>query len=84
VEELRVIAETPVGDLPPAAVARLGAGPGQKNVLLRVTLRHPARTLTDDEANRLRDRVYAALHRGSSHQWAGSGPPDAGRRPARS
>jgi len=70
VEEIQIISETPVDALPAAAVARLGAGPGQKNVLLRVTLRHPSRTLTDDEANRLRDRVYAALHQGTSHQWA--------------
>jgi phenylalanyl-tRNA synthetase alpha chain len=35
-----------------------------------VVLRHLERTLTDEEANRMRDRVYAALHQGSVHQWA--------------
>ena len=59
--------------LPPQAVARLGIDPDQKNVLVRVVLRHLERTLTDEEANRLRDRVYAALHRGRAHQWA-AGP----------
>jgi phenylalanyl-tRNA synthetase alpha chain len=71
VEEVTVLAETPADRLPPAAVARLGLGPDQKNVLVRVVLRHLERTLTDEEANRMRDRVYAALHRGRVHQWAG-------------
>ena len=53
---------------------RLGLGPHQKNVLARVVLRHLERTLTDEEANRLRDRVYAALHQGSVHQWAARSP----------
>ena len=51
-----------------------GHRPHQKNVLVRVVLRHLERTLTDEEANRLRDRVYAALHQGSVHQWAARSP----------
>jgi phenylalanyl-tRNA synthetase alpha chain len=70
VEEVTVLAETPYDRLPPQAVDRLGIGPQQKNVLVRVVLRHLERTLTDEEANRMRDRVYAALHRGGAHQWA--------------
>jgi phenylalanyl-tRNA synthetase alpha chain len=70
VEEVAVLAETPHDRLPAQAVARLGLRPDQKNVLVRVVLRHLERTLTDEEANRMRDRVYAALHRGSVHQWA--------------
>ncbi|GIH90021.1 hypothetical protein ACFFMN_11530 [Planobispora siamensis] len=77
IEEIRVVSETPVEALPPAAVDRLGARPGQKNVLLRVVLRDPARTLADDEANAVRDRIYAAVHRGTVHQWAGPRPPGA-------
>lgn len=64
VEEVVVVSETPVPDLPPAAVARLGARPDQKNVLLRLVLRHPTRTLTDNEANTARDAAYAAVHEG--------------------
>ncbi|MEV0676280.1 hypothetical protein AB0I60_07110 [Actinosynnema sp. NPDC050436] len=64
VEEVVVLDETPVDALPPAAVARLGAQPGQKNVLLRLVLRHPTRTLTAAEANAARDAVYAAVHEG--------------------
>lgn len=66
VEELRVLAETPAASLPPAARERLGIRAGQKNVLLRVILRDLDRTLTAAEANRLRDRVHAALHQGDA------------------
>jgi phenylalanyl-tRNA synthetase alpha chain len=44
--------------------------PGQVNLLVRVVLRDLDRTLTADEANDLRDRIYAVLHRGAVHQWA--------------
>jgi phenylalanyl-tRNA synthetase alpha chain len=75
VEAIEVVSETRPEALGPAAVARLGMGPGQKNVLLRVVLRDLDRTLTHPEANALRDRIYAALHRGSVHQWAAGRPP---------
>jgi phenylalanyl-tRNA synthetase alpha chain len=39
-------------------------------VLVRVVLRHLERTLTDGEANSLRDRIYAAVHQGTRHEWA--------------
>jgi len=39
-------------------------------VLLRVVLRHPTKTLTDPEANELRDSVYAAVHEGTEWTWA--------------
>ncbi|WP_222598566.1 PheS-related mystery ligase SrmL [Lentzea tibetensis] len=61
VEEIEILSETPVDELPRQAAERLGARPGQKNVLLRLTLRAPARTLTDGEANEIRDRIYASL-----------------------
>ena len=44
---------------------------GQKNVLVKIVLRHPTRTLTSEEANRLRNDIYDALHEGTNHQWAG-------------
>ena len=70
VESVDVVSETPWSALPDAARARIGIGPGQKNLLVRVVLRDLERTLTHDEANQLRDAVYAAIHRGSAHQWA--------------
>lgn len=75
VQEVAVRAETGYGDLPPSAIERMGMVPGQKNVLVRVTLRHLDRTLTDAEANALRDRIYAALHSGAAHQWAAPANP---------
>jgi phenylalanyl-tRNA synthetase alpha chain len=79
VEAIRVLAETPRDALPNAARSRLGIAPGQKNVLLRVILRGLERTLTAQEANALRDEIYAAIHEGSTHAWACGAPPAATR-----
>ena len=70
VEEMSVVAETPADELPPQAIARIGLRRGQKNVLVRLVLRHPTWTLTAEEANRTRDDVYAAIHEGSVYEWA--------------
>ncbi len=67
VEEVAVLSET--RDLPAAARARIGMREDQKNLLVRVVLRHPSRTLTSEEANRLRDDIYASLHEGTAAQW---------------
>jgi phenylalanyl-tRNA synthetase alpha chain len=69
-ELVAALSVTRYDDLPPAARDRLGIEPGQLNLLLRLVLRPVDRTLTDAEANELRDRVYAALHRGAVAQWA--------------
>lgn len=71
IESLDVRGETPYEQLPPTAIERMGALPGQKNVLVRLVIRDVARTLTSDEANAVRDRVYAALHEGTVAEWAG-------------
>jgi phenylalanyl-tRNA synthetase alpha chain len=75
VESVGILAVTSVGDLPETARQRLGAASGQHNVLVRVVLRALDRTLTSDEANRLRDRIYANLHEGTVHHWARGKPP---------
>ena len=62
VEEARILSRTPWTELSPAARARIGLGEDQENLLVRVVLRHPARSLPRAEANALRDRIYAALH----------------------
>jgi phenylalanyl-tRNA synthetase alpha chain len=69
-ESLAVLAATPHEDLPAPARARLGTRPGQLNALLRLVLRPVDRTLTDAEANAVRDRVYAAVHEGPHDEWA--------------
>lgn len=80
VEHVEVVSTTPMTALPAAARDRIGGRDGQVNVLVRVVLRDLDRTLTAGEANDLRDRIYAALHRGSVSQWAG-GQPTAGHGP---
>jgi phenylalanyl-tRNA synthetase alpha chain len=71
VEEVRVLSATAYEQLPASAVSRLGAKPGQQNLLVRVVLRDLERTLTNETANALRDRIYRALHQGTEYQWAG-------------
>ena len=70
VEEVRVLSATAYPQLPAAAIERLGAQPGQMNLLVRVVLRDLDKTLTSQAANALRDRIYRALHQGTEHQWA--------------
>ncbi|MET8846261.1 hypothetical protein [Amycolatopsis sp. NPDC004625] len=74
VESVEIRQETPGADLPARALDRLGARRDQKNLLVRLVLRPLDRTLSDQEANVLRDRVYAALHQGAVHHWADAGP----------
>ena len=70
VEAVEVVSKTPGSALPESAAARLGLAPGQKNVLVRLTIRDLQRTLTHDEANEIRDLVYAALHEGTVWTFA--------------
>jgi phenylalanyl-tRNA synthetase alpha chain len=70
IESVDLLSTTPHAALPEAARARLGLAPHQTNALLRVTLRALDRTLTHPECNLLRDRIYAALHRGTIWSWA--------------
>jgi phenylalanyl-tRNA synthetase alpha chain len=71
VEEIRVLSATAYQQLPASAIGRLGAKPEQKNLLVRVVLRDLDKTLTNQTANALRDRIYRALHQGTEYQWAG-------------
>ena len=74
VEEIRVLSATAYPQLPAAAIGRLGAKPGQNNLLVRVVLRDLEQTLTNQAANALRDRIYRALHQGTEYQWAANDP----------
>jgi phenylalanyl-tRNA synthetase alpha chain len=71
VQEVRVLSATAYQQLPASAIGRLGAKPGQKNLLVRIVLRDLEKTLTNETANALRDRIYTALHQGTEYQWAG-------------
>ena len=65
-EAVTILSETAYGDLPAVARERLGMIDTQKNVLVRLVIRPYDRTLTDAEANGLRDRVYQAIHEGTA------------------
>lgn len=64
IESVEVVTLTAWHELPERARQRLGLRPDQTNALVRLTLRPLERTLTDAEANDLRNQVYLALHRG--------------------
>lgn len=70
VEDLNILSETHYDDLPPSARERMGMKADQKNILIRLIIRHPTRTLTSTEANSVRDRVYLALHAGHKKELA--------------
>ncbi|HSR87072.1 MAG TPA: hypothetical protein VLM11_23060 [Streptosporangiaceae bacterium] len=70
VQDVTILSSTPCADLPSAVLARLGARVEQRNLLVRVVVSRLDRTLTDSQANDLRDRIYARLHRGIASQWA--------------
>jgi phenylalanyl-tRNA synthetase alpha chain len=74
VESVQILQRTSCAALPRQALDRLGASPEQDNLLVRIVLRDLERTLTDQDANRLRNLIYAAIHQGTAHQWAGAGP----------
>jgi phenylalanyl-tRNA synthetase alpha chain len=63
-ESVEVLGVTPAAELPPAVRERLGCGPNQKNVLVRLTLRSLERTVTNEDANRIYERVYDKINRG--------------------
>ena len=73
IEALVIKSETPYDDLPSSAHSRMGMRPGQKNVLLQITIRHMGRTLTDEEANAVRNKVYKLLHQGENVELATNG-----------
>lgn len=63
-ESVEILDVTLYEDLPDSVRARLGLAPDQVNALIRMILRPFDRTLTDRQANHLRNRVYRAVHSG--------------------
>lgn len=64
IEQVQVLGRTLHENLPPSAQERLGTVDSQVNLLLRLILRPIDRTLTSQEANEIRNRVYRAVHEG--------------------
>ncbi len=65
-EEVKILDRTPYENLPQIARERLGATEDQDNILVRIILRHPDKTLTKKEAADLYDMAYPKLHKGST------------------
>jgi phenylalanyl-tRNA synthetase alpha chain len=65
-ESVTVLSRTEHDALPVAARQRLGIRPGQVNVLLRMVLRALDKTMTDADANALRDLIYEVVHEGDA------------------
>jgi phenylalanyl-tRNA synthetase alpha chain len=57
---------TPYEKLHPVAREKLGAKEDQDNVLVRIILRHPDKTLTKKEAADLYEMAYPKLHKGTT------------------
>lgn len=63
-EEVKILERTQYESLHPVAREKLGAQEHQDNVLVRIILRHPDKTLTKEEAAALYTSVYPKLHKG--------------------
>jgi len=64
-ESVEVLSETPYAELPEKIRERLGCQPLQKNVLVRITLRHLERSITNEEANRMYEQMYKKINKGT-------------------
>lgn len=65
-ESVEVLSETAYNDLPQIARERLGCKLDQKNVLVRITLRHLEKSLTNQEANDIYDTIYRKINHGTA------------------
>lgn len=68
IEEIKVISSTTLSQLPESAIERMGIVEGQKNLLLRITLRSLSKTLTNDESKDIRNKIYHILHQGNKKE----------------
>ncbi len=64
-ESVEILSETAYKDLPAKIQERLGISADQKNVLVRITLRHLERTLENKEANKIYDDIYSKINHGT-------------------
>ena len=65
-EEVKILERTHFDNLNPIAKDRLGANESHDNVLVRITLRHPDKTLVKQEAADLYTMAYPKLHQGNT------------------
>lgn len=65
-EEVEILSETQYVDLLDNVQKKLGILSTQKNVLVRITLCHLERSLTNEEANQLYDKIYTKVNYGTA------------------
>lgn len=65
-ESVQLLTETPYALLPPVAREKLGCQKDQKNVLVRITLRHLEHSITNNQANDLYEQVYRYVNKGTA------------------
>lgn len=68
-EEVKILGRTSLKDLHPSAMKKLGPKEGQENVLVRIIVRHPDKTLTKEEAAKLYAEAYPKLHQGDGEGY---------------
>ncbi|MEK7585902.1 MAG: hypothetical protein AAB477_01550 [Patescibacteria group bacterium] len=68
-EEVKILERTSYEKLPEVARERLGAREDQDNILVRIILRHPDKTLTKKEAADLYEMAYPKLHKGTTRGY---------------
>lgn len=64
IEKLKIVSTYDYADLPSTAIGRLGMAKNQKNILIKITLRHPTLSIKREEANELIDKIYKIIHEG--------------------
>lgn len=64
-ESVEILSETAYKDLPLKIQERLGISSTQKNILVRITLRHLERSLKNQEANDIYDDIYSKINYGT-------------------
>lgn len=64
-ESVEILSQTSYADLPENVRERLGCDSAQKNVLVRITLRHLERSITNEEANEIYEEVYVKINKGT-------------------
>lgn len=65
-ESVEILSETSYVDLPEIARVKLGISNTQKNILVRITLRHLERSLENKEANAIYDNIYQKINHGTA------------------
>jgi len=64
-ESVEILSETASEKLPDSIRQRLGCKTDQKNVLVRITLRHLEKTLSNIQANEIYDDIYGKINYGT-------------------